>query len=73
MRLVEISDDDKIEQRIKELKNINPDMVVAVRVELDARGVERAIELAQKPDIEVFHLVADINGNQSWGGESPVY
>jgi ferredoxin len=63
-RLVEISDDGKIDQRIKELKSINPDLVVAIRVELDVAGVERAIELGGKPGIEVIHMVADINGNQ---------
>lgn len=69
-RLVEISDDDFVDQRIKELKKIHPEIVVAVRVELDSRGVERAIELAHKPNIEVIHLVADINGNQI-GVENP--
>jgi len=69
-RLVEISDGDNIDQRIKELKNIQPDMVVAVRVELDSRGVERAIELAHKQIVEVIHLVADINGDQI-GVEKP--
>jgi ferredoxin len=63
-RLVEICDDAKADQRIKELKSINPDLVVAIRVELDVAGVERAIELSGKPGIEVIHMVADINGNQ---------
>jgi len=63
-RLVEISDDGKIDHRIRELKNINPDLVVAIRVELDVAGVERAIELAGKPGIEAIHMVADINGDQ---------
>jgi ferredoxin len=68
-RLIEISDDD-VDQRIKELKKIHPEVVVAVRVELDSRGAERAIELAHKRNIEVIHLVADINGNQI-GVENP--
>lgn len=63
MRLVEISDDDKIDQRIKDLKNINPNLVVAIRVELGSRGVEHAIELGHK-NVEVLHLVADMNGDQ---------
>jgi ferredoxin len=70
MRLIEISDDDNISRRIRELKDINPALVAAVRVALDSKGVERAIELAGKPDIEALHLVADINGNQI-GVESP--
>ena len=44
--------------------------MVAVRVELDSRGIERAIELAHRQNIEVIHLVADINGNQI-GVENP--
>lgn len=63
-RLAEISDGGKPEQRIAELKAINPGLVVAVRVEMNAQGVERALELAKRPDIEVVHMVADINGDQ---------
>ena len=70
MRLVEISDSSTVDQRIKELRDIHPDIVVAVRVELDSWGVERAIELAHKPIVEVIHLVADISGNQI-GVENP--
>ncbi|MFC2046649.1 glutamate synthase-related protein [Chloroflexota bacterium] len=69
-RLVEISDGNTLDQRIMELKNTHPEIVVTVRVELDSRGVERAIELAHKQIIEVLHLVADINGNQI-GVENP--
>jgi hypothetical protein len=69
-RLVEIGDSEKVEERIKELKSINPEIVVAVRVELDANGEQRAIELGQQRYIEVIHVVADINGNQT-GVEKP--
>ena len=69
-RLVEIGDSDKVEQRIKELKSINPETVVAVRVDLDAHGEQRAIELAHQSAIEVIHVVSDINGNQI-GVEKP--
>lgn len=71
-RLVEIADAGNIDQRIKELKNINPELVIAVRVDLDVAGVERAIELACKPGAEVVHMVADINGNQT-GVRSPMF
>ncbi len=64
MRLVEISGDGDAERRIEVLKKINPDIVVAVRVEMDSGGVDRAVEHARKPYIEVLHLVADINGNE---------
>jgi ferredoxin len=69
-RLIEIGDGDKVGQRIEELKSINPEIVVAVRVELDAHGEQRAIELAHQPAIEVIHVIADINGNQI-GAEKP--
>lgn len=64
-RLAEISDSGDIDRRIRELKQINPDLVVAVRVQLDAAGVKRAIELAARPGAEVVHMVADMNGNQT--------
>ena len=63
-RLVEIGDSNTVEQRIKELKALHQDIVVAVRVELGPTGVERAIELGHRDIIEVIHLVADSNGNQ---------
>jgi ferredoxin len=63
-RLVEISDGDAVGQRIKELKKIHPEIVVAVRMELGSGCLERAIELGHMQNIEVIHLVADINGNQ---------
>ena len=64
MRLVEIGDGNGIEQRIAELKGINPGIVVAVRIEMDSRGAGRSIELAGKHFIEALHLVADVNGNE---------
>ncbi len=64
MRLVEISDDGDAERRVGELKQINPGIVVAVRVEMDSGGIERAVEYARQPFIEVLHLVADDNGNE---------
>ena len=63
-KLVEISYDDNVEQRIKAIKGLCPEIVVAVRVELDAQGIERAIDLAHCETIEVIHLVADSTGNQ---------
>jgi ferredoxin len=70
MRLVEISDEGDLDKRIAELKGINPELVVAVRVALDAGGEARAIELGQKDNIEALHLVADTNGDQM-GVENP--
>ena len=47
------------------MKDISPELVVAVRVDLDASGEQRAIELCHQPFIEAIHVVADINGNQT--------
>ena len=69
-RLIEIGDGDNVEQRTKELKSINPEIVVAVRVELNAHGEERVMKLAHQQAIEVIHVVADISGNQI-GMEKP--
>jgi hypothetical protein len=63
-RLVEIADSSKVTERIKELKKIHPQIVVAIRVELTAAGVERAIKLAELEEVEVIHVVADANGNE---------
>jgi ferredoxin len=62
-RMVEISDSTNLEQRISEIKNVNPKIVVVVRVDLDSVGESRVIELAHR-NIEAIHLVADVNGNQ---------
>jgi len=63
-RLVEIADSGKTEARINELKGINTELVVVVRVELDSAGERHAIELAHQPYIEAIHVVADANGDQ---------
>ena len=64
LRLIEISDNIHTAQRINEIKALNPGLVIAVRVPLDAAGEQRAIDLAQQPTVEVIHLAADINGRQ---------
>jgi hypothetical protein len=71
-RLVEVADSSKVIERIKELKKIHPQIVVAVRVELTAEGVERAIKLAEFEEIEVIHVVADANGNEI-GAKKPQF
>jgi hypothetical protein len=63
-RLVEIPDSSAVQARIKELKKIHPEIVVAIRVDLTNTGVARAIELAQLEEVEVIHIVADLNGNE---------
>ncbi|MFC1839561.1 glutamate synthase-related protein [Thermodesulfobacteriota bacterium] len=69
-RLVEIDDCSSVSNRIKVLKDIHPGIVVSVRVNLDSKGVQRAIELADMPEVETIHIVADFNGNEI-GVENP--
>jgi hypothetical protein len=64
MRLVEIADSSLVKEHIKEIKAIHPKIVIAVRVDLAAGGIERAIELAQLKEVEVIHVSADLNGNE---------
>lgn len=70
MRMVEIADGADVFERIKKIKSICPAIVISVRVELDSKGVERAIELSENGAIEVIHTVADINGDEI-GAEKP--
>jgi hypothetical protein len=63
-RLVEIADSPAVAERIKEIKKIHPQIVIAIRVELTTAGIGRAIELAQIGEVEVIHVVADANGNE---------
>jgi hypothetical protein len=62
-RMVEIPDNDMALDRAKELKETFPGLQVSIRVNLNAAGVERAIELANA-GAEVIHVVADFNGDE---------
>ena len=70
-RLAEVEDGGDVKDRIKELKQLHPGIIVSVRVELTADGMKRAIELADG-DVEVIHIVADTNGRQI-GTEDPLF
>jgi ferredoxin len=63
-RLIEISYSDNPDQKIKAIKERCPEIVIVIRVHLDAHGIERAVALAHRPTTEVIHIVADSNGNQ---------
>jgi ferredoxin len=63
-RLVELADGPAVTERLKAVKSIHPGIVVAIRVELTAGGIERAIALAALPEVETIHLVADPNGDE---------
>jgi ferredoxin len=71
-RLVETYDGPDVIDRVKRLKGKHPQIVVSVRVPLDANGVQRAVDLAMLAEVEVLHVVADLNGNQI-GVEKPLF
>jgi ferredoxin len=62
-RLVEIPDNINIEQQIASMKKKHPRLIVAVRVFMDEKVLNRIDELSKK-SIEAVHLVADLNGNE---------
>jgi hypothetical protein len=68
-RLVEIPDSGSPLERANQLKGIFPEIIVCVRVDLNADGVRRAIRLAES-GIESIHVVADFNGDEI-GAEKP--
>jgi len=63
-RLIELADNINVIDRISQIKKIHPDIVIAIRVELTAAGVERAIKLGGLEEVEVIHVVSDANGNE---------
>jgi ferredoxin len=69
-RLVEIADSPTVTERIKAIRQIHPEIVIVIRLDLTAAGIARAIELAGLPAVEVIHVVADANGNEI-GAPSP--
>jgi len=68
-RLAEIPDTPAVLDRAKKLKETFPGLKVSIRVNLNATGVERSIELANS-GAEVIHVVADYNGDEI-GVEKP--
>jgi hypothetical protein len=62
-RLVEIPDSKDVDQKISAIKKVHPHIIVAVRFIMDANCAKRAEELS-KINVEVIHLVGDLNGNE---------
>jgi ferredoxin len=68
-RLVEIPDGQDVLLKMAALKEKFPGLIVSVRIALDSKGPDRAVELA-KSGVEVIHTVADFNGNEI-GAQKP--
>jgi ferredoxin len=62
-RLVEIGDDTNVGKQIDTLKKIHPEIIIAIRVQLDGKAANRVEELS-KIHVDAVHLVADLNGNE---------
>jgi hypothetical protein len=62
-RIIEIPDGNNVLQKIESIKKIHPNIVVAIRIQLDEKAAKRVDELSNA-DIEAVHLVADLNGNE---------
>ena len=62
-KLVEIPDSKDVGKQVASIKKDHPEIIVSIRVILNENALKRSEELA-KIDVEVIHLVADINGNE---------
>jgi ferredoxin len=69
LRLIELPDGPLALRRLKRLKRLNPEAVMALRLPLAAEAVERSLELAQA-GVEIIHLEADEFGREQ--GKSPL-
>jgi ferredoxin len=63
-RLIEIADSPSVTERVAEIRQIHPGIVVVIRVRLDAKGPARVRELAALEGIEAIHFAADTNGGE---------
>jgi ferredoxin len=68
-RMVEIPDSDTVQRQIASVKNDHPNIIVAVRMRMDAKAARRVDELADA-GVEVVHVVADLDGKEI-GVEEP--
>ncbi len=60
---VEFQYSGEVTERIKEFRSMYPGIIVSVRVGMDSKGIDRAIELVIS-GVGVIHIVADMNGNE---------
>jgi hypothetical protein len=69
-RLVEIPDGPQVKKIQKDLKDLNPEAVIVVRIPLNAQSRDRALKLTEA-GLEVLHFVADEFGREQ--GEAPLF
>jgi ferredoxin len=62
-RLAEIPYSNFVNKHINAIKNINPDIVVSVRLPLTSQSIDQSLQLARQ-NVEVIHIAADLNGNE---------
>jgi hypothetical protein len=70
LKLIEIPEGPKVLDQQKQLKEINPNTVIAVRISLSAQSPERALSLA-RAGIEILHFTANEFGREQ--GEAPLF
>jgi len=63
-RMVELADEENIQDLIRQVKTINPDIFISVGLELDKMAPHRALELAGMQNIDSLHFYADSAGNE---------
>jgi ferredoxin len=69
-RLIEIPYGPQVKQIQKTLKDLNPEVVIAVRIPLNAQSRDRALKLAEA-GAEILHFTADEFGREE--GENPLF
>jgi ferredoxin len=62
-RMIQISPDEKTQERIGEIKGINPAVIVSVRIPLTPLA-EEEVERMSRADVEVIHILADGQGRE---------
>jgi hypothetical protein len=62
-RMVQLPFYEKTEEKVGEIKRVNPEVVVSVRLSLTPQ-VEENVEALERSEIEVLHLLADEKGRE---------
>lgn len=60
-KIVELADSEKIFDFIEEIKKLNPEIIISVRINLDENALKRVVLLAEK-DVGILHLISNRQG-----------